>query len=167
VIINPLSALQSILFHPASNTTAKGNPSGVSPSASLQDSTPDISPMAQILSNLQQIQQQNPDQFKQITASIADKLQQLAKNAQGQGNLAWASQLSQLASQFQNASTTGQMPSAQALQQAGMSGHHHHGGHHGYPATQGSQTDLSSIFQPQNTGTNSQDLTSIFSSLIK
>jgi len=121
--------------------------------------------MALFLSTLQQLQQQSPDQFKQITANIAAKLQQAAKDAQSQGNTAWANELNQVASQFQNSSTTGQMPTVQSLQQAGMSGHHHHGGHH--HSTQASQADLSSIFQSQNTGTNSQDLTSIFSSAIK
>ena len=121
--------------------------------------------MALFLSNLQQMQQQNPDQFKQITASIAAKLQQAAKNAQSKGNSARADQLNQLASQFQSASTTGQMPPVQALQEAGISGHHHHGGHH--HSTQPSQTDVSSMFQTQNTNTNGQDLTSIFGSVIK
>ena len=128
MMINPLSSLQS-LFQPVSNNTAAGNTKSVS-AATLQDSTSDISPMAMFLSNLQQMQQQNPDQFKQITANIAAKLQQAAKDAQSKGNSAWADQLNQLASQFQNASTTGQMPAVQSLQQAGMSGHHHHGGHH-------------------------------------
>ena len=164
MMINPLSALQS-LFQPVSNSTAAGNTNSVSSAATLQDSTSDISPMAMFLSNLQQMQQQNTDQFKQVTASIANKLQQAAKDAQSQGNSAWANELNQLASQFQTASTTGQMPTLQSLQQAGMSGHHHHGGHH--HSTQASQTDLPSIFQAQNTNTNSQDLTSIFSSLIK
>lgn len=121
--------------------------------------------MALFLSTLQQLQQQSPDQFKQITANLAAKLQLAAKDAQSQGNSAWANELNQLANQFQTASTTGQMPTVQSLQQAGMSGHHHHGGHH--HATEASQSDLSSIFQPQNTSTNSQDLTSIFSSVTK
>jgi hypothetical protein len=162
MIINPLSSLQSTMFQPLSNSTAAGNTNSVSSAATLQDSTSDISPMAMFLSNLQQMQQQNPGQFKQITANIADQLQQAAKNAQSQGNSAWANQLNQLASQFQTASTTGQMPAVQSLQQAGMSGHHHHGGHH--HSTQASQTDLSSLFQTQNTNTNSQDLASIFTS---
>ena len=119
--------------------------------------------MAMFLSNLQQMQQQNPDQFKQITASVAAQLRQAAKDALSKGNSAWADQLNQLASQFQNASTTGQMPAVQSLQQAGMSGHHHHGGHH--RSTQPSQTDLSSMFQ--NTNTNGLDLTSIFGSVLK
>ena len=162
--INPLSSLQS-LFQPASNNMAAGNAASVSSTGTAQDSTSDISPMAMFLSTLQQLQQQSPDQFKQITANIAAKLQQAAKDAQSQGNAAWANELNQLANQFQTASTTGQMPTVQALQQAGMHGHHHHGGHH--HSTQASQTDLSSIFQSQNTGTNTQDLTSIFSSAIK
>ena len=161
MMMNPLSSLQSTLFQPLSNNTAAGNTNSVSPAATLQDSTANISPIAQFLSNLQQMQKQNPDQFKQVTATIASKLQQAATNAQSQGNSAWANQLNQLASQFQTASTTGQMPAVQSLQQAGESGHHHHGGHH--HSTQASQTGLSSMFQPQNT--NSQDLASILSSM--
>ena len=164
MMINPLSSLQSLL-QPVSNNTAAGNTNSVSPADTFQDGTSNISPMAMFLSNLQQMQQQNPDQFKQITANIAAKLQQAAKDALSKGNSAWADQLNQLASQFQNASTTGQMPAVQSLQQAGMSGHHHHGGHH--HSTQPSQTDLSSMFQTQNTNTNGQDLTSIFGSVIK
>src|SRR5579863_2962385 len=126
--INPLSSLQSTMFQPIGN--AAGNTHNGSLAAALQDSTANISPMAQFLSNLQQMQQQNPDQFKQMTANIASKLQQAATNAQSQGNSAWASQLQQLASQFRTASTTGQMPAVQSLPRAGGSAHHHHGGHH-------------------------------------
>jgi hypothetical protein len=164
VTINPLSNLQN-LFQPVSNNTPAGNASTVSPTGTAQDSTSDISPMALFLSTLQQLQQQSPDQFKQITANIAAKLQQATTDAQSRCNAAWANELNQLANQFQTASTTGQMPTVQSLQQAGMSSHHRHGGHH--HSTQASQTDPSSIFQSQNTGTNSQDLTSIFSSLVK
>jgi hypothetical protein len=145
MMINPLSSVQS-LFQPVSNNTPAGNASSVSPTGTAQDSTSDISPMAMFLSTLQQLQQQSPDQFKQITANIAAKLQHAAKDAQGQGNAAWANELNQLASQFQTASTTGQMPTVQSLQQAGMSGNHHHGGHH---------------------HTIGQDLGSLFSALIK
>jgi hypothetical protein len=162
--INPLSNLQSI-FQPVSNTQEATHTNSLSLTSTQPDSTSNISPMAQFLSTLQQLQQQSPDQFKQVTANIAAKLQQAAKDAQSQGNSAWAKELNQLANQFQTASTTGQMPTVQSLQQAGMSGHHHHGGHH--HGTEASQTDLSSIFQPQNASTNSQDLTSIFSSAIK
>jgi len=165
MMIHPLSSLQSILFQPVSSNTAAGSANSVSPAAALQDSTSDISPIARFLSSLQQMQQQNPDQFKQITANIASKLQQAATNAQSHGNSAWAGQLKQIASQFQTASTTGQMPAVQSLQQAGMSGHHHHGGHH--HGTQASQTDLSSLFQTQNASTNSQDLASIFTSALQ
>jgi hypothetical protein len=153
--VNPLSNLQS-LFQPVSNNVAAVNTNKVSSAATLQESTSSISPVALFLSNLQQMQQRNPDQFKQITANIAGKLQQAAKDAVSKGNSAWADQLNRLASQFQNASSTGQMPAAQSLQQAGMSSPHHHGGH-SY-STQPNQTDLSSI---------GQNLISIFTSLIK
>ena len=83
---------------------------------------------------LQQIQQQNPTLFKQITSRLATQFQNQANAAAAQGNSKQASQLKQLATEFQNSSTTGQLPSAQALQEAGFGTHqggrhgHHHGG---------------------------------------
>jgi hypothetical protein len=121
----------------------------------------------QILSRLQQIQQQDPAQFQQMATTIAGRLQQAAENAKSQGNTSQADQLNKLADLFQNAASSGQVPSAQALQQAGLSGHHHHhGGHHSHSGSQSSQTDPLSHFQSQTTGANTPDLTAIFGSVI-
>ena len=88
------------------------------------DST-QLSPMASLLNQLQQLQQSNPDKFKIVMSSIADTLSTDAKSAKGPQ----AKMLTDLANKFSQAAQTGQMPDLQPPgQQQGVSGHHHH--HH-------------------------------------
>jgi hypothetical protein len=136
---------QSLTKKSSASSTNNSNASSLS---MPQDSSPAISPAAQMLTKLQQLQQQNPAQFQQLTAKIAANLQTAAASAQSNGNAAEATQLTQLATQFQNASQTGQLPSAQSLQQAGVGGHH---GHHHASATSQSQSQIDplSAYQPQ------------------
>ena len=102
-----------------------------------QDST-QISGPGQLMSQLQQLQSSNPAEFKQVTAQIAQTLQQDASTQTGSA----ATALQQIASQFQQASQTGQMP----LPADGASGHHH--GHGSYAAQAGgSSDDVMSIVQ--------------------
>ena len=135
MMIHALTSLLPVTFQPGNsiNRTAP-NPFSTGPT---QSDLPSISPAASFLSMLQQIQQQNPTLFKQITSRMATQFQNQAQAAAAQGNSAQASQLKQLATEFQNSSTTGQLPSAQALQQAGFGTHHggHHGHHHGGGST--------------------------------
>jgi hypothetical protein len=74
--------------------------------------------------------------------------------------------LKQLETSFQGAAKGGPIPTAQQLQQAGLSvGHHHHGG--GHYDSSSSQSSAVNAFQAANTA-NSQNQTlaaSIFSSL--
>jgi hypothetical protein len=164
VNINALSSLPFSLLQPRANT-ATANLNATS-AIQQQADAHDISLAAQFLNKLQQIQLQNPDQFKQIASTIADQLQKEAKAALSAGNSTQANQLNQLASEFQTAAQNGQIPSIQALQQAGLSGHHHH--HHGSHASgQASQMSPLSALPAQTSGTSTQDiLTSIFSSVI-
>jgi len=62
-----------------------------------------LSPFAQILSSLQQLQQSNPSQYQQVTRQIATNLQNAAKTAQSEGNTTAANQLNQLANDFTTA----------------------------------------------------------------
>ena len=78
------------------------------------------------MSMLQQIQQRNPDQFKQVAAKIAVGLEKQAQQAQSNGDTAGATQLNQLAADFQNSAKTGQLPPVQDLQAAGLGAHNHH-----------------------------------------
>jgi hypothetical protein len=95
-----------------------------------QDASPQLSPLAQVLSQLQQLQQQNPTEYAQVTGQIATNLQSAAQTAQTDGNSTAASQLSQLATDFTNASQTGQLPNIEDLAQAVSGGGHDHHGHH-------------------------------------
>jgi len=98
-----------------------------------------LSPAAQLLKELQQLEQQDPAQFQQVTAAMSSSLQKQAQTAQQKGNTTEAGQLNQLASALSTASSTGNLsPLQSALQQqaspssgaasAAHRHHHHHGG---------------------------------------
>lgn len=151
--INPVSSLfPSILQPNSSNSNSTNSSSSVSSAANQTDAT-GLSPTASFLNELQQLQTQSPAQFNELMNSISGNLNQAAQTATSSGNTTKATQLSNLATQFQNAENGGQVPTAQDLQKAGLSGHHHHGGgHHG-----SGQSSSSNLFQT-STDTSSQDL---------
>ncbi len=86
-----------------------------------------LSPIAQLAGTLQQLQQSNPAEYKQLMQQVAANLQSAANTAQTEGNPTAASQLNQLATDATSASTSGQLPSLQDVART-ASGHHHH--HH-------------------------------------
>jgi hypothetical protein len=144
------SYLQQILAAAIQNTgasTAAGNAPSITGSDSSQ-----LSPLAQIASTLQQLQQSDPTKFKQVTEQVSTALQTAAKTATSQGDSSAASQLTQLATDFSNAAQSGQLPNLQDLAQAvGGGGHHHH--HHGggdsdSSSTQTSQTSQTATLNP-------------------
>jgi len=144
-----------------SNSSATGQTSQTSLDPSTASDT-SISPLARFLSLLQQLQQEDPNKFKQVVSGIADRLRELAKTAAANGNSSQADQINKLADQFQNAAKDGQLPTAQDLEQAGLSIHHHHGRHH---HGQESAANLLSQFQQQASDSNSNSLlTSILGS---
>jgi len=105
-------------------TNSQTGLSGIKTSDSQQ-----LSPFAQLVNTLQQLQQSDPTKYKQVTAQIANNLQTAAQSAQSSGNTAAANQLNQLATDFSSASSSGQLPNLQDLALAiggGHHGHHHH-----------------------------------------
>jgi hypothetical protein len=136
----------------ANSTGALGSQSATS--FASQSDNGQLSPFAQILSQLQQLQQSSPAQYQQVTQQIAGNLQSAAQTAQAQGNAGAAAQLTQLSTDFTNASQSGQLPNIQDLSQAtgAAGGHHHH--HHFHPPAQDQNTSLnstaSSSFNPAN-----------------
>jgi aromatic ring hydroxylase len=138
--------LQSIL--PTSlltnNTTASSLASATSSSATQQPDSGQLSPFAQLAGTLQQLLQSNPAEYKQVTQQIATNLQTAAQTATASGNTTAAAQLTQLATDFSNASSSGQLPNLQDLAHAVGGGHHghHHGG--GSSAASGSSSSSSS-----------------------
>jgi hypothetical protein len=130
--------IQSLFASPSSsNTSANTTSAGLGSTSGTQD-TNQLSPFAQVLGSLQQLQQSNPSQYQQVTQQISNNLQTASQSATANGNTGLASELTQLSSDFKNASTSGQLPNVQDLAQAIGGGHHHH--HHGGGSAGGSTT---------------------------
>jgi hypothetical protein len=142
------SYLQSLLDTALQGTGSTTNATGKSltnTSSSPVGQQPDssqLSPFAQLLNTLQQLQQSDPTQYQQVTQQIATNLQSAAQTAQSDGNTTTANQLNQLATDFTNASQSGQLPNIQDLAQAMGGGHHHH--HHSHASSSDSSSDSSS-----------------------
>ena len=85
-----------------SNSNSK---SGISTSGVSQPS-----PFAQMLTQLQQLENSNPKRYSQVSQQISTNLSGAASNAQGQGNSKLANQLTTLSKDFAVASQTGQLP---------------------------------------------------------
>ncbi len=131
----------------AANTANNANSaSSVQPQADVLG----LSPTAQFLNQLQQLQTQSPQKFQAIISQLTGQLHQAASTATANGNTAQASQLTNLAKSFQSAASGGALPTAQQLQQAGLTGHHHHHGgggrHYVNPADSQNQSVIASIF---------------------
>jgi hypothetical protein len=153
--ISAISSLLPMLLQ-TTGSSATGKTSQTSTDLS-QATDASISPLARFLSLLQQLQQQDPDQFQQVVSGIADRLRQLAKTAETNGNTTQADQINKLADQFQNAAKDGQLPSVDDLQQAGLTIPHHHGRHHhGHSGAAG----LFSLFQQPASDSGSNSLLS-------
>jgi G3E family GTPase len=94
------------------------------------------------MATLQQLQQNNPTQYQQVTQQIASNLKSAAATAQANGNTTQASELTQLSTDFSNASQNNQLPNVQDLAQA-VAGGHAHGHHHHTSGTDTSSSDSS------------------------
>lgn len=161
--ISSLSSFLQTNLQPSSyNRTANTNSVAASAQTLTDDSSPQISAGAQFLSRLQQLQQTDPDQFKQLMGKIADGLQKAAQQASANGNTSEADKLNALSNQFKTASQTGQMPDLTSQQQTALAGHHHghHGGHHHAQVASSdsttdpsTQTDLLDALQPTTDST--------------
>jgi hypothetical protein len=123
---------------------------------STQSDNGQLSPFAQLLSTLQQLQESNPTQYQRVTAQIATNLQAAGQTATTDGNTSAASQLNQLATDFNNASQSAQLPNISDLAQAvgGGGGHHHHH-HHVSSSSSSSDTSSDSSSSSSSTGSTS------------
>lgn len=113
-----------------------------------------ISTPGQFFSEMQQLSQQNPSEFKTVAAQVATSFQNAASQATGQE----AQFLTNLANQFTQAAQTGTLQAPQGAQSgqsgqaaqgaqgtqsgSGAEGHHHHHHHGG-----GSMSQSSSVQQ--------------------
>lgn len=138
------TALQGAGLTTKLTTKAAANgASGVSASSLIpQPDSGQLSPLAQLMSTLQQLQQSDPAKYAQVTGQIATNLQSAAQTAQANGNTGAANQLNQLSADFTNASKSGQLPNIQDLAKA--VGHHHRHGHHSHAASADSDSTAAS-----------------------
>jgi hypothetical protein len=119
-----------------------------------------LSPFAQLMSTLQQLQQSDPAKYQQVTQQISTNLQSAAQTDLANGNPAAANQLNQLATDFTNASKSGQLPSVKDLAQAiGVHHHHHHHSASADPAANAANSSSGTA-----SGTSSQSLSQLLSS---
>jgi len=171
--VSPLSNsyLQQLISNSIGSTNSATSTTGANASslAGQQDNNT-LSPLAQILNTLQQMQQSNPSEYQQVTQQIATALQSAGQTAQSDGNTTAANQLNQLATDFTSASKSGQLPNVQDLATAVAGGHHHHGHgghHHADASSSSSSTSDSSSTQgtSSTTATGSQSISQLLSSL--
>jgi len=123
--ISSLSSIYSNFIQPILGNTLGVGSSATTAPAAPQDSN-QLSPFAQLATTLQQLQQQSPAQYQNLTKQIAANLQTAAGTAQSGGNTTLANQLTQLAADFTSASQNNQLPDFQDLAQAMTGGHHRH-----------------------------------------
>jgi hypothetical protein len=162
--INNLSNtyLQSILSPALQNSSSAANSSSTTGASSVtsQSENGRLSPFAQLMSTLQQLQESNPTEYKQVTQQIATNLQNAAKTATADGNSTQATQLNQLATDFTTASQSGQLPNVQDLAQAIGGGHHHH--HHSHAAASDADSSSSSTTSSSTTSNQLSQLLAAF-----
>jgi len=108
----------------------------------------DLSQPGQLWSQLQSLAQNNPTEFKQVTADIASQLKDAASSATG----GQAQFLTNLSNRFQAASQSGSMSDLAPPASQGQGVHHGHHHHHAQAAQ--STTDSS---QSSSTGQSSTD----------
>ena len=84
-------------------------------SAATPPDSAQISPVAQLLSTLQQVQQTDPGKYSQATQAIAGNLEGAALEALHKGDIGGANRLKALAADFANASKNAQSPDLQQL----------------------------------------------------
>jgi hypothetical protein len=133
-IASTLNSINGSLLNEISNfstpqvASSTSGASAITSAGTSSSDTVNFSEFAQLFQQLSQLQTSNPAEFTKVTSDAAAQLQQAAKQST---DPAQASFLSSLATQFQQASQTGNLsPFDNGTQ--GASGHHHgHHHHHG------------------------------------
>jgi|HubBroStandDraft_6_1064221.scaffolds.fasta_scaffold211729_1 hypothetical protein len=162
---NSINSLASSYVQSAIGAALKTNTNTTSvsgSSAQAQSDNGQLSPFAQMMNTLQQLQQTNPTEYVQVTSQIAASLQTAAKTATAEGNSPAATQLNQLATDFTNASKSGQPLPVQSVAKAiggGRGHHHHHGG------SSSSSSSVTSPTDPTSTSSTASPLSQFLASL--
>lgn len=168
--LTDLSSVESLFNTVFQGTGSINNSSGTAATSTTQISdNSQLSPFASLVSTLQTMQQNNPSEYTEVTQQIATNLNTAAQSAEASGNTTLANQLSGLATDFKDASSTGQLPNLQDLANA-IGGHHHHHGHGGSADSSSNTSSTSSSNSSTDTassvsGDSSSALQQLFTSL--
>ena len=127
--INAVSSLFPSYLSPLNSSSWSTSVASSGSSLQQQSDVTGLSPTANFLNQLQQLLTENPQKYQAILTQISGQLQKAASAATASGNTTQANQLTALANSFQNAANGGTIPTAQQLQQAGLTGHHSSGQH--------------------------------------
>ena len=169
---NSLQSIGSMLSASSTGGPVSSNYNNADPSSDASQ----LSPAAKMLQALQELQQQNPAEFKKLAADMSSHLKTEAATATQNGNTAQATALTNLAGIFQTASQTGTAPTAQALDQAGATTgataaahgyhHHHHGGGSGSGSSSNQTDTLMSLLSQQSDGSTLDSVAGMFASML-
>ncbi len=143
------TSLESIL---KTRTASTSETSGVS-----SDPPARVSKLGSLMAQLSELQQSDPDKFKEVASTIADKLKEAAASATESGDSEKATQLTELAEKFTTASETGSMPDLRPPGGMKGAGGPPPGG--GPPPTDSSTGSTSSTSDDDGSSTDSADST--------
>jgi len=104
------------------NPQNTANRAGTGDSQKADGNQPSV--FAQMVSTLQQIQQNGSSHYQRVTKQIAANLETASQSAASHGNASQASTLDQLSKDFASASQNGQLPDFSKIAQAVHSHHH-------------------------------------------
>jgi hypothetical protein len=110
-----------------------------------------ISKLGDYMKQLQELQQSDPEKFKEVTAQIAQKLEDAAKTASTDGDTRKSEALTELAGKFKTASQDGTMPDLKPPQGHGPRGAGGHMGPPPGPPPSSSSTDSDDSTTPDDT----------------
>ena len=160
--ISPTSSLSSSYLQSVLSTALQGT--GLKSTNSLSQTTDQtqISTLGQMMNSLSSLQKSDPTKYKEVTQQIATNLEKASQTARSQGNTTAAKQLSALASDFTDASKSGQLPNLQKLTQAAGGHSRHHGAHRSHDNDADDKTSqLFSALQQQTNDSQNESLSPI------
>jgi hypothetical protein len=93
-----------------SSTGQIASTSNLTIGSATSSTTGTLSPFAQMLTEMQQMEQANPAQYAQVSQQISTNLAAASSQAQARGNTKLATSLSTLSKDFSSAAQSGQLP---------------------------------------------------------
>jgi len=160
-----LSSVDSALLTEIDSDLSKTRASGAASSTATSDvTTPDqtdVSQVAKLFREMHELQQQDPDAFKQVMADAATKLRDAAGQSSDPNQTKF---LNHLADNFQKAAETGDLST---LRPQGAHPHHHHHGGAAQGTSGGESTRAAAAYQSWQSAMDNQNTPSSLSGTVE